>query len=99
MDLDLYICIDANTVPCPCHPEMDTVGCMINHSRKRSNIKGQLQQLEVDGKVWNVILFIALRDIQVQQELLFDYGVSRKSFGGEGEDLEWLDSKVRQLEI
>lgn len=49
--------------------------------------------------LWNVILFIALRDIQVQQELLFDYGVSRKSFGGEGQDLEWLDSYVRQLEI
>ncbi|KAM9492395.1 uncharacterized protein ACWYII_004282 isoform 2-T2 [Salvelinus alpinus] len=81
-------CIDAKTVPCPCHPEMDTIGRRINHSRKRSNIKGQLQQLEEDGNVWNIILFIALRDIQVQQELLFDYGVSRKCFVGEGEDLE-----------
>ncbi|XP_071219442.1 uncharacterized protein [Salvelinus alpinus] len=85
-------CIDAKTVPCPCHPEMDTIGRRINHSRKRSNIKGQLQQLEEDGKVWNIILFIALRDIQVQQELLFDYGVSRKYFVGEGEALEWLDN-------
>ncbi|XP_038842288.1 uncharacterized protein LOC120041404 [Salvelinus namaycush] len=85
-------CIDAKTVPCPCHPEMDTIGRRINHSRKRSNIKGQLQQLEEDGHVWNIILFIALRDIQVQQELLFDYGLSRKSFVGEGEDLEWLDN-------
>ncbi|XP_071210909.1 uncharacterized protein [Salvelinus alpinus] len=85
-------CIDAKTVPCPCHPEMDTIGRRINHSRKRSNIKGQLQQLEEDGNVWKIILFIALRDIQVQQELLFDYGVSRKCFVGEGEDLEWLDN-------
>ncbi|XP_041730366.2 N-lysine methyltransferase KMT5A-like [Coregonus clupeaformis] len=77
-------CIDAKTVPCPCHPEKDTIGRRINHSRKRSNIKGQLQQLEEDGKVWNVILFIAQRDIPVQEELLFDYGVSRKYFGGEG---------------
>ncbi|CAB1340595.1 unnamed protein product [Coregonus sp. 'balchen'] len=68
-------CIDAKTVPCPCHPEKDTIGRRINHSRKRSNIKGQLQQLEEDGKVWNVILFIAQRDIPVQEELLFDYGV------------------------
>nr|XP_046192103.1 uncharacterized protein LOC124020853 isoform X3 [Oncorhynchus gorbuscha] len=90
-------CIDAKTVPCPCHPEMDTVGRRINHSRKRSNIKSQLQQLEEDGNVWNIILFIALRDIQVQQELLFDYGVSRISFGGE--DLERLDNEVCQLEI
>ncbi|XP_064815951.1 uncharacterized protein LOC135532300 isoform X2 [Oncorhynchus masou masou] len=83
-------CIDAKTVPCPCHPEMDTIGRRINHSRKSSNIKSQLQQLEEDGKVWNIILFIALRDIQEQQELLFDYGVSRISFGGE--DLERLDN-------
>ncbi|CAB1346391.1 unnamed protein product, partial [Coregonus sp. 'balchen'] len=85
-------CIDAKTVPCPCHPEKDTIGRRINHSRKRSNIKGQLQQLEEDGKVWNVILFIAQRDIPVQEELLFDYGVSRKYFGGEGEDLERINS-------
>ncbi|XP_041715403.2 N-lysine methyltransferase KMT5A-like [Coregonus clupeaformis] len=85
-------CIDAKTVPCPCHPEMDTIGRRINHSRKRRNIKGQLQQFEEDGEVWNVILFIAKRDIPVQEELLFDYGVSRKYFGGEREDLERLDS-------
>ncbi|XP_045066537.1 uncharacterized protein LOC121553811 [Coregonus clupeaformis] len=85
-------CIDAKTVPCPCHPEKDTIGRRINHSRKRSNIKGQLQQLEEDGKVWNVILFIAQRDIPVQEELLFDYGVSRKYLGGEGEDLERINS-------
>ncbi|CAB1338013.1 unnamed protein product [Coregonus sp. 'balchen'] len=60
-------CIDAKTVPCPCHPEMDTFGRRINHSRKRRNIKGQLQQFEEDGKVWNVILFIAQRDIPVQE--------------------------------
>ncbi|CAB1340589.1 unnamed protein product, partial [Coregonus sp. 'balchen'] len=45
-------------VVCDYH-EMDTIGRRINHSRKRSNIKGQLQQLEEDGNMWNVILFIA----------------------------------------
>ncbi|XP_041715357.1 uncharacterized protein LOC121548023 [Coregonus clupeaformis] len=54
--------------------------------------KTQLKYSKEDGEVWNVILFIAKRDIPVQEELLFDYGVSRKYFGGVREDLERLDS-------
>ncbi|KAK9521286.1 hypothetical protein VZT92_021105 [Zoarces viviparus] len=33
----------------------------------------------------------ALKDIKVDDELKFDYGVKRKSFKGEGLDLRWLD--------
>nr|XP_020480642.1 histone-lysine N-methyltransferase pr-set7-like [Monopterus albus] len=28
------LCIDAQTFPCECHPDMDTFGQKINHSRK-----------------------------------------------------------------
>ncbi|OCT56099.1 hypothetical protein XELAEV_18002380mg [Xenopus laevis] len=37
------------------------------------------------------ILFSANEDIDAGTELLFDYGVTRKSFSGEGADLPWID--------
>ncbi|XP_077357112.1 uncharacterized protein LOC144004069 [Festucalex cinctus] len=83
-------CIDAESPRCECHPEKDTFGRRINHSRKRANLKPQ--HCELKGKrVKHVILFKASKDIAVDQELLFDYGVNRRSFRGEGLDLEWLD--------
>ncbi|KAJ4925493.1 hypothetical protein JOQ06_018223 [Pogonophryne albipinna] len=38
-----------------------------------------------------VLVFLALQNIKVGEELLSDYGVTRASFGGEGRDLAWLD--------
>ncbi len=38
------------------------------------------------------ILFLATRDIKVNEEILYDYGVTRKSFQGEGADLDWLEA-------
>ncbi|XP_049329684.1 N-lysine methyltransferase KMT5A-A-like [Astyanax mexicanus] len=75
-------CIDAHEEECPCHPGMCTFGRLINHSSKKANLRPRLYS--VDGK--DVILFIAIRNIKVQEELLFDYGVNRKSFAGEGLD-------------
>ncbi|KAL7825014.1 hypothetical protein SRHO_G00342260 [Serrasalmus rhombeus] len=69
-------CIDAHEEECPCHPGMCTFGRLINHSSKKANLRPRLYS--VDGK--DVILFIAIRNIKVQEELLFDYGVNRKSF-------------------
>ncbi|ROL54491.1 hypothetical protein DPX16_23332 [Anabarilius grahami] len=37
------------------------------------------------------VLFFALRDIAVNEELLWDYGMRRSAFQGEGWDLSWLD--------
>ncbi|KAG9261354.1 hypothetical protein AMEX_G24877 [Astyanax mexicanus] len=79
-------CIDAHEEECPCHPGMCTFDRLINHSSKKANLRPRLYS--VDGK--DVILFIAIRNIKVQEELLFDYGVNRKSFAGEGLDLVWL---------
>ncbi|KAL7852899.1 hypothetical protein SRHO_G00186840 [Serrasalmus rhombeus] len=79
-------CIDAHEEECPCHPGMCTFGRLINHSSKKANLRPRLNS--VDGK--DVILFIAIRNIKVQEELLFDYGVNRKSFAGEGVNLDCL---------
>ncbi|XP_031698496.1 N-lysine methyltransferase KMT5A-like [Anarrhichthys ocellatus] len=86
-----HLCIDAQTHPCKCHPELETVGRLINHSSKRPNLKPLQCLLHVDGKDTVVILFKALTEIKVDDELKFDYGVKRKSFRGEGLDLQWLD--------
>ncbi|KAI2647250.1 N-lysine methyltransferase KMT5A-A [Labeo rohita] len=85
------MCIDAQTFPCDCHPVTDTIGRRINHSSKGPNLKPLHCVLKVDGEDRHVILFRALQDITVDTQLKFDYGVSRKSFRGEGLDLEWLD--------
>ena len=79
-------CIDAHEEECPCHPGRATFGRLINHSSKRANLRPRLYT--VDGL--DVILFLAVRDIKVNEELLSDYGVDRKSSAGEGLDLLWL---------
>ncbi|KAL0153860.1 hypothetical protein M9458_050842, partial [Cirrhinus mrigala] len=85
------MCLDAQTFPCDCHPNTDTVGRRINHSSKRPNVKPLHCVLKMHGEDRDVILFRAIQDINVDTQLKFDYGVNRKSFRGEGLDLEWLD--------
>lgn len=80
------MCIDAHATVCECHPERETVGRFINHSQSNANLKPR--SYVVDGR--DVILFLATRDIEVNEELLFHYGVGKKSFRGVGLDLSWL---------
>ncbi|KAF4070725.1 hypothetical protein AMELA_G00276860 [Ameiurus melas] len=47
--------------------------------------------VKVNGQDMDFILSRALRNISVDTELKFDYGVKRKSFRGEGQDLQCLD--------
>ncbi|XP_039454377.1 uncharacterized protein LOC120433003 [Oreochromis aureus] len=91
-ECDRGMCIDATAFPCACHPDIETYGRRMNHSRKNPNIKPQKFTMNFPAGPQETILFIALKDITVGEELLWDYGVTRKSYGGEGEDLEWLDS-------
>uniref|UniRef100_A0A3Q2WPW0 SET domain-containing protein n=1 Tax=Haplochromis burtoni TaxID=8153 RepID=A0A3Q2WPW0_HAPBU len=91
-ECDRGMCIDATAFPCACHPDIDTYGRRMNHSRKNPNIKPQKFTMNFPAGPQETILFIALKDIAVGEEVLWDYGVTRKSYGGEGEDLEWLDS-------
>lgn len=37
------------------------------------------------------ILFLATRAIRLNEEILYDYRVTKKSFQAEGADLDWLD--------
>uniref|UniRef100_A0AAV2MGE9 SET domain-containing protein n=1 Tax=Knipowitschia caucasica TaxID=637954 RepID=A0AAV2MGE9_KNICA len=87
------LCVDATQFPCSCHPTLDTYGRRLNHSRKKPNVAPKVHNLNLAnlGKC-AVILFHALRDIEAGEELLWDYGVDRKSFCGEGRDLTWLDN-------
>lgn len=85
------LCIDALAFPCVCHPERVTMGRKINHSRKSPNLKPFHCILKVNGEDKDVILFKATQDISVDTQLKFNYGVTRKSFRGEGLDLVWLD--------
>lgn len=88
---DKSLCVDAQTFPCSCHPQMDTFGRRINHSSKAANIKPFGCKMTLNGEEKDIVLFKAMRDITVDEELKFDYGVNRKSFRGEGLDLKWLD--------
>ncbi|XP_077113529.1 uncharacterized protein LOC143768767 [Ranitomeya variabilis] len=84
------MCINATQAPCECHSQMpSTFGRLINHSRKRNNLKPVLKYMK--GGTIPIILFEAKEDIYPGTELLFDYGVKRCSYG-EGEDLNWLET-------
>ncbi|XP_062417767.1 uncharacterized protein si:dkey-23a23.2 isoform X2 [Pungitius pungitius] len=66
---DKDLCIDTRL--CKCHPGMDTVGRWINRSSKKPNLRPFHRVLSIDGKVSNVILLKALRDVNVDEELSF----------------------------
>ncbi|KAI4787188.1 hypothetical protein KUCAC02_036630 [Chaenocephalus aceratus] len=85
------LCIDAQTWPCSCHDGVETFGRKINHSSKNPNIKPLSVVLRLGDEDVHTILFKATRDIKVDTELKFNYGVNRKSFRGEALDLVWLD--------
>ncbi|XP_034048782.1 uncharacterized protein LOC117529976 [Thalassophryne amazonica] len=84
------MCLDAHAATCSCHPDRQTFGRMINHSRKKANVRPRLFSLDFDGNTRDVMLFLAMRDIKKDEEILFDYGVKRHSFCGEGLDLDWI---------
>ncbi|KAG9265466.1 hypothetical protein AMEX_G21869 [Astyanax mexicanus] len=87
------VCIDAQHSPCQCHPHQDTFGRRMNHSRRSPNVKPHVFKLPLpEGTRWHPI-FLALKDIQVNEELLWDYGVlCDEGFGGEAAALDWLAS-------
>ena len=83
------MCIDAHRDTCECHMGIQTFGRLINHSKKNANIKPKQIIVEIDGRERDVILFLATRTLSVNEEVLFDYGVTTKSFGGEAGELDW----------
>lgn len=87
------VCIDSQNSPCQCHPHQDTFGRRMNHSRRSPNVKPHIFKLPLpEGTRWHPV-FLALKDIQVNEELVWDYGVSSdEEFGGEALGLDWLNS-------
>ncbi|KAK7918718.1 hypothetical protein WMY93_010002 [Mugilogobius chulae] len=79
-------CVDATDFPCPCHPTMETFGRRMNHSRKNPNVKPRVQDLQFPEGEKTVIVFYAPRDISPGEELLWDYGIKRTSFGVSDKD-------------
>lgn len=77
--------IDAHE-QCECHPDQVTFGRLIRHGTKKRNLRPRL--FVAEGK--DVILFLAARDIQINEELKYNYGVNKRCFAGEGLDLDWL---------
>lgn len=87
------LCIDAQTFPCECHPQKDTFGRQMNCSGKNFNVRPVHFKLKFPDGPRDTILFLATRDIKCNEELLWDYGVRRTPFKGEGLNLEWLDER------
>lgn len=86
------LCVDAQTIPCPCHPSLDTVGRRIKHSKKSCNLKPRHCKMKFPDGERHVILFLATKDISVNEELLYDHSWGRKSFLMDGLDLDRFDS-------
>ncbi|KAJ8365120.1 hypothetical protein SKAU_G00139510 [Synaphobranchus kaupii] len=84
------LCIDGTTSPCACHPHLDTCGRRLNHSKMSCNVSPKNVTLNLPDGPKDVVLFLSRGRIEVGEEHLWDYGVT-KAFGGEGMDLTWLD--------
>lgn len=84
------LCFDAQKSPCDCHPDKETFGRRMNHSRRRSNVQPRRVSLDCPEGPRECVLFCALRDIAVSEKLLWDYGVCRASVRGKPW-LPWLD--------
>ncbi|XP_056123945.1 uncharacterized protein LOC130102073 [Rhinichthys klamathensis goyatoka] len=63
-----------------CHPLIDTFGRRINHSSKSANVKPIRCKMTFNRKEKDIVLFKALKNITVDEELKVDYGINRKSF-------------------
>ncbi|XP_041832394.1 uncharacterized protein LOC121634055 [Melanotaenia boesemani] len=85
------LCVDAHDAPCSCHPDRETFGRLINHSKRHPNIRPVNCLMQFPEGPQHVIFFRAMRDLEVNEELLIDNRVRKKSFGGEGADLSWLE--------
>uniref|UniRef100_A0A8C6U8M4 SET domain-containing protein n=1 Tax=Neogobius melanostomus TaxID=47308 RepID=A0A8C6U8M4_9GOBI len=85
------LCVDSHNARCPRHLDIETFGRLLNHSKKTPNIRPVACPMNFPEGPQQVIFFRALRDLKVNEELFFDYGVRKNSFGGEGAALTWLD--------
>lgn len=66
---------DATASPCACHLHKDSYGRHMNHCQRNPNVKPQRFTMNFPAGPRESVLFIALRDIVVGEELLWDYGV------------------------
>ncbi|XP_028253208.1 uncharacterized protein LOC114428908 [Parambassis ranga] len=68
------LCIDATAPHCECHPEMQTFGRLLNHSRKNPNVAPRRTLVDFPGGPQEVILFVALKTINIGDQLVWDCG-------------------------
>lgn len=86
------LCVDANDARCRCHPDADSFGRLINHSKQEANVRPVACLMKFPEGPQHVILFRALRDLEVNEEVLCDYRMQRGSREGEeSAPLTWPD--------
>lgn len=66
---------DGTASPCACHLHKDSYRRHMNHCQRNPNVKPQRFTMNFPAGPRESVLFIALRDIVVGEELLWDYGV------------------------
>lgn len=69
------MCIDATL-------DDGSFGRLINHSKRKQNVEGKLK---LDNKGTPRIIFFAKSDIELGEELYFDYNDSKSA-----KDIQWL---------
>ena len=71
---------DGSSEICDCHPGTRTVGRLLNYAYRLSpgcNVHPEFFQFKAQNNVFRALLFVANREIDVQEELRFDYGDER----------------------
>ena len=81
-----WLCIDAATVPCVCHPRIPTTfGRMVDHSGVHPNLRTVCRR--IGDRVH--LLLLATKDVNPNEKFFFDYGVRSDD---EGSRLSFLMS-------
>ena len=78
----------ANSCSIDATKEDKSLGRLINHSRQHSNLIPQVVEDDIDGK--SRVIFKSSKDVNVGDELLYDYGERRRECMKE---LPWLKSQ------
>ena len=70
--------VDAGAEDCPLHPRTRCPGRLMNHAEKGANLKPKDIKLRLLDPQQRVLVFVARRQIEPFEELLFNYGDYKK---------------------
>ena len=76
-DIPGGLSLDSSNESCQCHPNTRILGRLLNFAPKGShacNVRAEYFEYKGINGLFKTVLFVAVRDINALEELLFEYG-------------------------